>query len=107
MKYIIDITEEKKEAIETILGTKLEKVKEERSKKLPERGDWYFCLDTGGKVVTHLYDADDYDLDKVKTGNIFRTRKEAEKWQDLLKMIGELRKSYYYIEQEAEDEIHI
>ena len=67
-----------------------ELVKEEQG--FPQNGERYWCINGGGVVNSCFWTSEQFDLNRYRIGNMFKTEKEAEFAVEKLKVEEELRK---------------
>ena len=67
-----------------------EQVKEQQ--EFPQSGERYWCINGGGMVNSFFWKSEQFDLDRYRIGNMFKTEKEACFAVEKLKVEEELRK---------------
>lgn len=89
MKYRLKKDLKKGDLIDTNLGSDVcEEVKEGRWK--PEDGEGFFYIDVYNDIESDEWNCFPFDIDRYSMGNVFRTKKEAEKALARQKAIVEL-----------------
>lgn len=101
-KYIIEIDDNAvANGCYTIVGTNnvlvspngldtLEKY-EESTEETVKIGDQYFLIDSDGCINCTTYENDNFDVNRMKIGNFFRTKGQAEFAVERLKVLAEMR----------------
>lgn len=76
-----------------IAECEIEDVKSEPvvDKPWPQDDDEYWLLHSSGCIVSSMWNADQYDFDRLSRGNVFRTKEEAEKADQLCLAMNELK----------------
>lgn len=80
----VELTEEQEKHIKEYLGIKNKKWR-------PEYNDLYYYIDSFGHIALCNYEAVGTDINRLVTGNCFKTKKEAEFRLEQIKVYNELK----------------
>lgn len=71
---------------------KIENEAESENEDIPKIGDVYYYIDDTGNINSSIYQMTIEDEDRIKIGNYFKTKEEAEFESERLKVIAEMKK---------------
>lgn len=77
---------------EELIEELMQNFEEECKNKFPKFGEIYWYIGSSGEVYRDTWDDVQADRDRLATGNIFRTKEEAEFELEKRKVIAELKK---------------
>ena len=80
----VELTEEQEKHIKDLLGFKNKKWR-------PEYNDLYYYIDSFGQIALCNYEAVGTDINRLITGNCFKTKEEAEFRLEQIKVYNELK----------------
>jgi len=91
----MDLTQNELDQLRTAMNAELDRLIAARKpevKQWPESNDTFFCFEHDGRVSSYTWYGHECDIGILSIGNAFKTRAEAERRVEALKVQAELRR---------------